>query len=161
MCTLNARNASSFPATALLQLITELMPWPFLLIPPPRRDGVLTSPAPLKVVASCLDSLQPVIISDFADRAELAEALKATAAVPQIAGPPRQLRGRQLVDAAVFEPVPVPSAIRDGCTHVLVLCTRPAPTQRSPWAQRMRSTIEVGRLATGLRREVACLGAWT
>ncbi|KAG2453129.1 hypothetical protein HYH02_002456 [Chlamydomonas schloesseri] len=106
-------------------------------------DGVLASPAPLKVVASCLDSLQPVILSDFQDRAELAEALKATAAVPQIAGPPRQLRGRQLVDAAVFEPVPVPSAIRDGCTHVLVLCTRPAPTQRSHWAQRMRSTIEV------------------
>ncbi|KAG2437370.1 hypothetical protein HXX76_006025 [Chlamydomonas incerta] len=106
-------------------------------------DGVLASPTPLKVVASCLDSLQPVIISDFADRAELAEALKATAAVPQIAGPPRRLRGRQLVDAAVFEPVPVPSAIRDGCTHVLVLCTRPAPTQRSHWAQRMRSTIEV------------------
>ncbi|PNW78748.1 hypothetical protein CHLRE_09g388763v5 [Chlamydomonas reinhardtii] len=113
-------------------------------------DGVLTSPAPLKVVASCLDSLQPVIISDFADRAELAEALKATAAVPQIAGPPRQLRGRQLVDAAVFEPVPVPSAIRDGCTHVLVLCTRPAPTQRSPWAQRMRSTIEAMAKSTVL-----------
>lgn len=34
----------------------------------------------------------------------------------------------QLVDAAVFEPIPYRSAILDGCTHVLVLCTRPAPT---------------------------------
>ncbi len=58
---------------------------------------------------------------------ELAEALKASANVPRFAGPPRRLRGRTLVDAAVFEPVPTPSAIRDGCTHVLVLCTRPAP----------------------------------
>ncbi len=30
------------------------------------------------------------------------------------------------MDAAVFEPVPLQSAIADGCTHVLVLCTRPA-----------------------------------
>ncbi len=34
-------------------------------------------------------------------------------------------RGHRLVDAAVFEPVPFRSAIADGCTHVLVLCTRP------------------------------------
>ncbi|GLC42003.1 hypothetical protein PLESTM_001275600 [Pleodorina starrii] len=113
-------------------------------------DAVLASPTPLKVVASCLDSLQPVLLSDFADRAELAEALKATAAVPQIAGPPRTVRGRTLVDAAVFEPVPVQSAIRDGCSHVLVLCTRPAPTRRSPWAKRVRSTIEVLVKATVL-----------
>lgn len=41
-------------------------------------------------------------------------------------GPPREWRGHRLVDAAVFEPVPLRSALRDGCTHVLVLCTRPA-----------------------------------
>jgi hypothetical protein len=26
----------------------------------------------------------------------------------------------------VFEPIPVKSAVRDGCTHVLALCSRPA-----------------------------------
>ncbi|EFJ42613.1 hypothetical protein VOLCADRAFT_121503 [Volvox carteri f. nagariensis] len=107
-------------------------------------DAVLTSPTPLKIVASCLDSLQPVVLSDFADQGELAEALKATAAVPRIAGPPRRLRGRTLVDAAVFEPVPLPSAIRDGCTHVLVLCTRPPSTGTGPWSRRVQHTIEVG-----------------
>jgi hypothetical protein len=35
------------------------------------------------------------------------------------------------VDAAVFEPVPFRSAIADGCTHLLVLCTRPRATRRS------------------------------
>ncbi|KXZ54288.1 hypothetical protein GPECTOR_5g375 [Gonium pectorale] len=105
-------------------------------------DTVLASPVPLKVVASCIDSCQPVLLDNFADRAELAEALKASAAVPQFAGPPRQLRGRTLVDAAVFEPVPVPSAIRDGCDHVLVLCTRPPYTGQGPLAKKMRTTVE-------------------
>ena len=40
--------------------------------------------------------------------------------------PAAQVRGHRLVDAAVFEPVPFRSAVRDGCTHVLVLSTRPA-----------------------------------
>ena len=34
------------------------------------------------------------------------------------------------MDAAVFEPVPVISAIADGCTHVLVLCSRPPSAER-------------------------------
>ena len=31
----------------------------------------------------------------------------------------------------MFEPVPFRSAIADGCTHLLVLCTRPRATRRS------------------------------
>ncbi len=34
-------------------------------------------------------------------------------------------RGRRLVDGAVFEGVPFKQAIADGCTHLVVLCTRP------------------------------------
>ena len=34
-------------------------------------------------------------------------------------------RGRRLVDGAVFEAVPFRQAIADGCTHIVVLCTRP------------------------------------
>ena len=44
---------------------------------------------------------------------------------------PPACRGQRLVDAAVFEPVPFRSAIADGGTHLLVLCTRPRATRRS------------------------------
>lgn len=81
---------------------------------------------PTQVVASSLDMLQPVILERFADQADLAACLKASAHVPEIAGTtPLTHRGQRLVDAAVFEPVPFRSAIADGCTHVLVLGTRP------------------------------------
>lgn len=164
---------------------------------------VLSAPWDFNVVASCLDSLQPVVMRGWGSAGELANALKASATVPQLAGeggrrtcvgvccvggpararghmhlhvcliplsgraghasawvrqqtpgvqhvaccrsltrtllplctsgPPRLVRGRRLVDAAVFEPVPVRSALRDGCTHVLVLCTRPATLHTTVW----------------------------
>lgn len=89
-------------------------------------ESVIKSPVALKVVVSSLDKMAPVILDNFTDEDDLAECLAASATVPEVAGPPRVVRGQRCVDAAVFEPVPVASAIRDGCTHVLVLSTRTA-----------------------------------
>ena len=53
-----------------------------------------------QVVASSLDSLTPVVLERFSDKDDLAESLKASATVPEIAGGPRLHRGQRLVDAA-------------------------------------------------------------
>jgi hypothetical protein len=52
-------------------------------------------------------------------------------------------RGQCLVDAAVFEAVPFRSAIADGCTHLLVLCTRPARRRRSRVNAALADAMEV------------------
>jgi hypothetical protein len=102
--------------------------------PPPTHHharaqaAVIDSPLPLKVVASSLTTLRSEILDSFQDRADLVECLKASANVPEIVGGPRAHRGHQLVDAAVFEPLPVKAALRDGCSHVLALCSRPYST---------------------------------
>ena len=95
--------------------------------PSAARNVQHSDPAALpQVVASSLDRLQSVLLTDFADREDLVTCLKASANVPKIAGDPVVHRGERLVDAAVFEAVPWRAAIADGCTHVVVLCTRPA-----------------------------------
>jgi predicted patatin/cPLA2 family phospholipase len=94
-------------------------------------DSVLNSPVSLNVVASSLDTLSPVLLNDFEHKDDLVECLRASANVPEVAGGPVHHRGHRLVDAAVFEAIPFRSAIADGCTHVLVLCTRPAPVRKS------------------------------
>lgn len=104
-------------------------------------ESVIDSPIPLKVVASSLDALSPVLLSDFKDREDLVRALRASATVPEVAGGPVVHRGHRLVDAAVFEAVPFRSAIADGCTHVLVLCTRPPPS-RSLIDQALAEAVE-------------------
>ena len=87
-------------------------------------ESVISSNIPLKIVVSSLDAMEPVILDDFTDEKDLADCLAASATVPEVAGPPRLVRGHRCVDAAVFEPVPVASAIKDGCTHIVVLSTR-------------------------------------
>lgn len=104
-------------------VIQEVLPLDF--------DAVLQSAVPLKVVASSLDSLAPVLLEEFTDKRDLVECLRASANVPKVAGDPVLHRGHRLVDAAVFEAVPFRSAIADGCTHIMVLCTRPAPVRKS------------------------------
>ncbi|KAK9794392.1 hypothetical protein WJX73_007160 [Symbiochloris irregularis] len=88
-------------------------------------DAVMNSSVPLKVVASCLDTLQPIILEGFTDENDLRQCLRASAQVPAVAGDPVLHRGRRMVDAAVFEAVPFRAAVSDGCTHVLTLCSRP------------------------------------
>jgi len=106
-------------------------------------QAVMDSPIPLKVVASSLDKLRPVLLEGWHSRADIVEALKASSWIPRIAGPPRVFRGHSLVDAAVFEPVPVMSAINDGCTHVLVLCTRPAKRRKGTWRRLVRGHMTI------------------
>ena len=96
---------------------------------PLNWDALINSRVPLKVVATSLDTLTPVVLEGpWKGVEDLKQCLKASAAVPIFAGPePVTWRGQRLVDAAVMEPVPVHAAIADGCTHILVLCTRSLP----------------------------------
>jgi predicted patatin/cPLA2 family phospholipase len=77
-------------------------------------DAVIKSQLPLKVVASSLTTLRSEVLTGFRDRSDLVECLKASANVPEIVGGPRSHRGHQLVDAAVFEPLPIKAALRWG-----------------------------------------------
>jgi predicted patatin/cPLA2 family phospholipase len=61
------------------------------------------------------------------DPAELRLALRASAALPLLAGPPVAFAGRRFYDAGVSESVPYRTALAQGATHVLVLRSRRAP----------------------------------
>eukprot|EP01025_Chloroclados_australasicus_P000569 TRINITY_DN10256_c0_g3_i1.p1 TRINITY_DN10256_c0_g3~~TRINITY_DN10256_c0_g3_i1.p1 ORF type:complete len:374 (-),score=33.95 TRINITY_DN10256_c0_g3_i1:736-1857(-) len=116
-------------------------------IKPLTWESVLKSPIPLKMVASCVDRLGSYLLEQPNTKEELIACLRASAQVPMIAGDqPVTIQGRRYVDAAVFEPIPYLSAIQDGCSHILVLCTRPPPENKSSfmtaWEQIMSQTIK-------------------
>ena len=88
-------------------------------------DSVLASPVeyhPLGTDAETGEStdLRPLI----ADPVELRLALRASASLPFLAGPPVELRGRRFYDAGVAESVPFRTPLAQGATHVLVLRSR-------------------------------------
>jgi predicted patatin/cPLA2 family phospholipase len=88
-------------------------------------DSVLASPVechPLGTDAETGEStdLRPLIESP----AELRLALRASASLPFLAGPPVELRGRRFYDAGLAESIPFRTPLAQGATHVLVLRSR-------------------------------------
>jgi predicted patatin/cPLA2 family phospholipase len=88
-------------------------------------DSVLASPVefhPLAtdVVTGESTDLRPLI----GDAADLRLALRASACLPLLAGPPVGLDGRRFYDAGVSESIPYRTALAQGATHVLVLRSR-------------------------------------
>jgi predicted patatin/cPLA2 family phospholipase len=61
--------------------------------------------------------LRPLV----ADVPEIRLALRASAALPFLAGPPVTLRGRRFYDAGVAEAIPFRTPLEQGATHILVL----------------------------------------
>jgi predicted patatin/cPLA2 family phospholipase len=97
-------------------------------------DAVLGANSPLTVLATDVDSRGSAAFRRLANAGALMAALRAGATMPVVAGPPRQIEGRPLLDASLSEPIPVPTAETDGCTHVLVLLTRGGGMRARPSA---------------------------
>jgi predicted patatin/cPLA2 family phospholipase len=74
------------------------------------------------------------------DERTLRLALRASAALPIMAGPPVELDGRRLLDAGLSAAIPFRAALADGATHVLVLRSRrEGETASAPSARTARA----------------------
>lgn len=134
------------PVMSLSYLLDEVL----MKIKPLPWERAIASPVPLKIVAASLKHGRSRLLSEFNSHADLFAALRATSTIPYIAGPPVHYQGDLLFDGALFEPLPFESALGDGCTHVLVLTSRPKGTHRRPPSLLERRLIE-----PRLRRESA------
>ena len=98
--------------------------------------AVLASPAELHPLATDAATGQSTDLRPFiGNPAELRLALRASAALPLLAGPPVEFAGRRFYDAGVSESVPYRTALAQGATHLLILRSRRAPAP-SPDASR-------------------------
>ena len=88
-------------------------------------ERVLSSPIPLVAVASSISRSCSVALRDFDGRDELFQAMRASARMPAITGPPVSFRGDRYLDGSVYESIPNLTAASDGCTHILTLQSRP------------------------------------
>ena len=94
------------------------------------------------------------------DVADWKRALRASATIPLLAGPPVEWGGRRWVDGSVAEPLAMARALRGGATHVLARALprhrRPAPgpdAGLSLWARALDRLVPgLGTVAQGSRR---------
>lgn len=87
--------------------------------------AILASPVSLHPLATDVVSGESVDLHPFVENeATLKLALRATACLPLLSGPPVELGGRGFVDGGLAEPLAFRTALRAGATDVLVLRTR-------------------------------------
>jgi predicted patatin/cPLA2 family phospholipase len=111
--------------------------------------------------------LRPLI----GDPAELRLALRASASLPFLAGPPVRLRGRRFYDAGVAESIPFRTPLAQGATHVLLLRSRlplavaaragGVPLPRPPRSVRLLARTTLRRESPELRAALLARGPRT
>jgi predicted patatin/cPLA2 family phospholipase len=95
--------------------------------------SVLANPIELHPLATDIATGASVDLHDaLVDEATLRLAMRASAALPLLAGGPVPVGGRRFLDAGVAESIPFRQALRDGATHVLVLRSRQAVFDAAP-----------------------------
>lgn len=118
---------SSKPVLDLDFLVNEI----FDGLVPLDFDRILSSEIELCVVATEVSKAKKTLLSNFSTKEQVLKALKASASNPLITGAPVEIEGKQYWDAILSESIPVGSALEDGCTHIVVLRSRPALEVRS------------------------------
>jgi predicted patatin/cPLA2 family phospholipase len=112
------------PVADIRALIEDLYQTTF----PMDFAAVLASPVELHPLATDAATGQSTDLRPFiGSPAELRLALRASAAMPLLAGPPVEFAGRRFYDAGVSESVPYRTALAQGATHLLILRSRRAP----------------------------------
>ena len=88
--------------------------------------AVMDSPIPLKVLASSVETGDVEVLENFQSQQELMQALNASARIPLVSGRnPFEYRGKLFWDSGIVDPFAIKTALKDNCTHVLVLRSRP------------------------------------
>ncbi|MFF1573943.1 patatin family protein [Leifsonia sp. NPDC058292] len=86
---------------------------------------VLASPVEFHPIATdALTGQATDLYGRFHDQESLQAALRASTAMPLLAGEPIEVEGRRFVDAGVSEPVPIRTALAQDATHIVALRTR-------------------------------------
>ena len=115
---------------------------------------VLESHVGLRALATDTTTGERALFDTWRDPEDLLSCLRAGASMPIFAGPPYLFRGRPYWDALLSEPIPARVAEDEGCTHLVVLLTRPvgaegprlSPLERYYILPRLRRVSD--RLAT-------------
>jgi predicted patatin/cPLA2 family phospholipase len=114
-------------------------------------QAVLSSQTELHVSASSINKIAPRTFTNFQSKDQLKVALRASACLPLIAGPPVAIDNDRFLDGGVLLAHPALIALEDNCTHVLVIRTRAdGPARAAPSLQQRMIAQRLQHLHTGL-----------
>lgn len=114
------RFGSRRPVVSLDHLLDDIL----VHSKPTEWQSLADSPVPLHVLVTRAGDMTPHALTGMRHGDEWKRAMRATASIPLLAGPPVRIDDEEWIDGSVGDPLPVARALRDGATHVLALMTR-------------------------------------
>lgn len=122
-------------------------------VKPLDYERILTGPASFQVAVTLVDELRTLCVSDFQSKEDLRSGLRASCWLPVAVPGAGDFRGQRAVDGGVLTAHPYALALRDGCTHVLSLSTKPIrrPPRRVSLGRRF-SAVYMEQIKRGLGR---------
>jgi predicted patatin/cPLA2 family phospholipase len=115
-------------------------------IEPMDFPAILANPTTFHPIGTDIRTGRSVDLNrHIVDKPTLMTALRASAGLPILAGPPVPLGDSHYLDGGLSETVPIRTAVRAGATHALVLRTRRTDEQRPP-ASRLHQVVGGGYL---------------
>lgn len=84
----------------------------------------LESKIDLNIIVADINRLEPVVLSKFDSEEELEWALRTSASLPVIAGPPPEKNGTRFLDGGVLMSHPVEAALAGPASHIVVIRTK-------------------------------------
>lgn len=121
---------------------------------PLRVTRIVERGIDLHCTATDVDRAALVDLTDLRSDDEIRCAMRASARLPWLAGPPVSFRGMRLLDATLSEAIPAGRALRDA-THLLVLQTRPLGVDHAPLSGPVARLTD--RYLRGLNPELVAL----
>lgn len=122
---------SAFRAVVNLILNRPIMDLDYLYNQVIRRDKMLDCEKLLKssiqfnIIASSIKERKSIILSNFKSSEHLIDSLTASTKIPLLTGSPLRLNDDYLWDGFLYEAIPIKTALTQGCSHLLVLRTKP------------------------------------
>lgn len=99
---------------------------------PLNVERVLTSPSDLYVALTDAATGESRLVNAKQENIPLLDLLKATGAIVPLYNRAVYIDGHPYVDGGISNPIPVRSAVAAGCTHILVILTRPVDFLSTP-----------------------------
>lgn len=127
-------------------------------VKPLDYERVLSSPIELHVLATSLTSGTCIDLSGFSSKEALREAMRASARLPWLSGPPVTIESDPCYDSGLTDSLAYTAALAGGATHVLVLKTRfsgeipETYSQRAEWLMRRVLRVEPSAIPLVLSR---------
>lgn len=110
-------------------------------VEPMDFPAILNNPTTFHPIATDIRTGRAVDLHPhIVDKRTLKQALRASAGLPILAGPPVPLGSAEYLDGGLTETVPIRTAMRSGATHALVLRTRRTNELRPP-APRLHTIV--------------------